>query len=472
MSTPPEYRWLPFIAGAAAIVTMLFGAFWLLETRLLANAARHTVATVHLVFGVGTSLMVLFYSLYFVLDRVEASQAHAARAQEKEERLFTVFDELPMAVFVLDSQGHPTFANRRAVDLLGRGVGPAIDAHRLATRYQAFVAGTDEPYPTDGMPIVRALDGEENATATDMEVVRDGRRIPVEVWANPVRDAEGRVAFAIAAFADVTDQRAAEKEQILRVAREKDLERARDFEALRSRFINMAAHELYTPITPIKLQLEALRRATKSDDPARTQQSLDVIQRNVERLHGVVQQILEVARIDAGAISAKRRRIDMARIVEQALTDFEETIQKRDLRVERRVASGLEFLGDEGRLTNAVFNLLDNVAKHTPTGTRVVVRSYAQNGHVVVEVEDDGPGLDETAARRLFQPFRQAAEETGDQQAQGWGLGLYVTRSVVEQHGGAAWCTTKQDGTGTRAGFRIPAEARSDEQPVPPAKAS
>lgn len=456
MAGAPSYRWMPFIAGAACIVALIFGVFWLLETRLLGSADREVVAAVHLVVGFGTSLLVLFYGLYFVLDRIEAAEAHADRARQSERYLFSVFDNLPVAVFVLDHDGSPAFANRRAVELLGREADPDATPEELAYKYDAYVAGTDEPYPAERMPIVRALRGEADALATDMEVDRGDRRIPLEVWASPVRDAEGRVSFAIAVFIDVTDRRRAEEEKLLRVAREKDLERVRDFDRLRSRFINMAAHELYTPITPIKLQVESLRKAAEAGDLDRANRSLDVIHRNVNRLHGVVHQILEVARIEAGRVSVRRERIDLGRVVERALAEFQDTVNRRDLQIDRRIDADVVVDGDADRLENAVFNLLDNVAKHTPKGTKAVVGCHSEDGAGVFEVVDDGPGISEEAADRLFEPFQQAARASGDMEAEGWGLGLFVTRSVAEQHEGEAWCRRDGPEGGTRAGFRLP----------------
>lgn len=462
MAGGPTYRWMPFITGAGAIVTLIFGVFWLIETRLLGAADRDTLAAVHLALGVGTSLLVLFYGLYFVLDRIEAAEAHAQRARQSEQYLFTVFNHLPMAVFVLDHDGAPAFANERAIELLGHGVDPERGAKGLATTYDAYVAGTDEPYPTERMPIVRALEGEEDATADDMEIARDGRRIPVEVWASPIRDAEGRVSFVVAAFVDVSDRLRAEQEKLMRVARERDLERAKDFDRLRTRFINMAAHELYTPITPIKLQVEALTKAAQSGDTGRTERALEVIHRNVNRLHGVVHQILEVARIESGRVAAKREALDLATVVERALHDFETTIQFRQLDVDAQIDAGVVVDGDADRLTNAVFNLLDNVAKHTPKGTKVTLRCQRDGDDAVVEVVDDGPGFGDEVAQRIFQPFHQAEREAGDEISQGWGLGLFVTRSVAEQHGGDAWCVSPGTDGGTRAGLRIPLAAESE----------
>ncbi len=462
MAGAPSYRWMPFIAGAVSIVGLIFGVFWLLETRLLGSADREVVAAVHLVVGFGTSLVVLFYGLYFVLDRIEAAEAHADRARQSERYLFSVFDNLPVAVFVLDHDGSPTFANQRALELLGSGADAAKGVEDLADVYEAYVAGTDEPYPTERLPIVRALRGEADALATDLEVDRDGRRIPLEVWASPVRDAEGRVSFAIGVFVDVTDRRRAEEEKMLRVAREKDLEKVRDFDRLRSRFINMAAHELYTPITPIKLQVEALRKTTASGDMERAGRSLDVIHRNVNRLHTVVHQILEVARIEAGRVSVRRERIDLGQVVERALAEFDDTARHRRLDLETDIASGIVVDGDSDRLENGVANLLENVAKHTPKGTKAVVRCHADGDHAVVEVVDHGPGFGEEVTQRLFEPFHQADEESGDMEAQGWGLGLFVTRSVVEQHDGEAWCRSRGRGEGTEAGFRIPLAQAKD----------
>ncbi len=113
-----------------------------------------------------------------------------------------VLDKLPVAVFVLDAAGRPHFVNREAERLLGRGISPDSGVDQLAEVYQAYVAGTNTPYPAERMPVVRALSGLE-CSVDDMEIRHPDKTIQIEVWASPVLGPDGTAEFAIAAFSGV-----------------------------------------------------------------------------------------------------------------------------------------------------------------------------------------------------------------------------------------------------------------------------
>ena len=145
------------------------------------------------------------------LDRADTERRAAEQAlRDSELRLFQILEAMPVAVFVLDGTGRPYYANQASQDILGKGIVPDATPDRLPDVYHACVAGTSEPYPAERTPIVRALRG-ERTHVTDIEIHRRDRRVPIEAWAAPVTDAAGRVAFAIAAFSDITERRRAEE---------------------------------------------------------------------------------------------------------------------------------------------------------------------------------------------------------------------------------------------------------------------
>ena len=161
-----------------------------------------------------------------------------ARARELEERarMFAILEAVPAGVFVLASDGRPFYANARAKQLLGREIDPDAGPGELGERYQAYVAGTDEIYPTDDMPIVRALRG-ETSSVSDMELAVDGRRVALQVDAHPVRAADGRIEFAVAGFVDVESlHRQAFEDPLTRLPNRASLVRAYP------RMLGMCAH--------------------------------------------------------------------------------------------------------------------------------------------------------------------------------------------------------------------------------------
>ena len=145
------------------------------------------------------------------VKRAIAAQERVQRTlHETERRFFQFLDAVPAGVFVVDKDGNPHYANQAARKLLGKGIVSKAGPEELADTYQAYLAGTPQEYPASRMPIIRALSG-ETSMVSDMEIQRENKRIPVQVWGAPVYDDEGSVAYAIAAFSDISDRKRAEQ---------------------------------------------------------------------------------------------------------------------------------------------------------------------------------------------------------------------------------------------------------------------
>ena len=164
-------------------------------------------------------------------------QQAGPRGGQSDERFLQFIANLPLAIFVLDAAGQPTYANEAARQLLGKGIDPRAAPDHLAEVYQAFVAGTEQPYPTHRMPIVRALAG-ETSVVDDMEIRRAGESRRIRVWGSPIRDPLGHVEFGLAVFEDVTERKRTEAELKL-------------------------AHELAVPVTEARTVHEALAIALR-----------------------------------------------------------------------------------------------------------------------------------------------------------------------------------------------------------------
>jgi PAS domain S-box-containing protein len=211
-------RWLPMPAGALALG---LGVWVAIAGRAVAagriSEATFTGAATALGLVMGGMVTLVVWLAQHAETRRRVAVAEAARrsaaelvAREGEQRLFQFLDAIPIAVSVTSQDGRPYYANGEAERLLGRGVVPGIGAGELAETYSAFRVGTDQLYPAEGMPIVRAALGQPSHT-DDMEIHKpDGAVIPLETWGRPVYGAGGKIDYAIAAFADMTERHARE----------------------------------------------------------------------------------------------------------------------------------------------------------------------------------------------------------------------------------------------------------------------
>jgi len=129
--------------------------------------------------------------------------------QESQQRLSQFLEAVPVGIFVVDAGGRPYYANQMAQEILGQGVLPHVTPEQIPEMYQMFLAGTDEFYPHDQQPIVKALHG-ESSQVSNAEICRDGVPVPLEIWATPIFNADGEIVYAIAAFQDITERKQSE----------------------------------------------------------------------------------------------------------------------------------------------------------------------------------------------------------------------------------------------------------------------
>ena len=223
----------------------------------------------------------------------------------------------------------------------------------------------------------------------------------------------------------------------------------------RDEFIAVAAHELKTPITSLRLAVQFLRRqAERGETPDRTRlhESLVTIESQSQRLGRLVTELLETVRLQSGRMVLDEKPSDVADMVTKAVRDAQAATSRH--RIVLKAPPELKAKLDALRFAQVVSNLLDNAIKFSPEGGRVEVDlSSPSRGAVRLTVRDHGIGIAEADRPRVFERFYQS--ETGDQRA-GLGLGLYVSRQIVELHGGSIEAEFPDDG-GTRMVVSIPA---------------
>jgi len=288
-------------------------------------------------------------------------------------------------------------------------------------------------------------------------VVRpDGSTVWVESNLRGVKDAAGHTVRIDGSIRDVTAEVQAEASQ----RKVLELEAATAF---KSQFLNMAAHELANPLTPVLLRLAGLRRHV-DELPAAVRKDVEVLERNLTRFSTLVNDLLDAARLQAGRLRMAPRPIDLAPIVRDACATYAERAGERGIALDV-VADPADAQGDPDRVTQVVLNLLSNALKFTPSGGQVRVRASGGKDGAVVEVADTGIGLTPDQQARLFQPFVQVHDQAMG--VGGTGLGLYISRSIAQQMGGSLEVASAGPGHGATFTLRLPAK-----DPAPTATAA
>jgi PAS domain S-box-containing protein len=271
-----------------------------------------------------------------------------------------------------------------------------------------------------------------------------GRRWVGAVY-SPTFDSAARASGWVAVVYDI-DERKRMEEALAEANRRKD------------EFLATLAHELRNPLAPIRNAVTLLGRERAL--PPEMQWSRGVIERQVEQMARLIDDLLDVARISSGKLLLRRQPTTLAGVVEMALETSRPHIDAARHRLSLDLAAGDAWLdGDPTRLAQVLANLLNNAAKYTPPGGEIRLAAAREGDRVAIDVADSGIGFAPEAAAELFEPFTQRA---GPQHAAGGlGIGLALVRGIVQLHGGTVSAHSEGDGHGSRFVVRLPLAAPS-----------
>ena len=252
-----------------------------------------------------------------------------------------------------------------------------------------------------------------------------------------------------------------DREQAARVQAE-EASRAKD------EFLATLSHELRNPLGAIGGALSLLSRSPKTDDG--TAQLREIIARQTAHLTRMVDDLLDLTRLETGRIVLQRRPVDFRTIAESALASLTQAGKAADHTISL-AGRTLWVEGDPTRLEQVIFNLLDNAVKYTPPGEQITITMDSEGTSAVVGVADTGMGMTPEVLARVFEPFMQAEPRRGRAQG-GLGLGLTLVKRFVESHGGTVAIDSPGPGLGTKVEVRLPlTDARGDPVIAPPSEA-
>jgi signal transduction histidine kinase len=248
----------------------------------------------------------------------------------------------------------------------------------------------------------------------------------------------------------------AEAESIQRLLADQN-ERLRELDRMKDEFVSLVSHELRTPLTSIRGYLELFRESTNLTP--RQREFLNVVDRNSQRLLDLVGDLLFLAKIDAGAFEIELDEVDLAQVVEESVEACRPIAQSRQIELVASIGQAPPLLGDRARLSQVLDNLFSNALKFTEPGGRVDVTLSSAKGHVLLEVKDTGLGISPEEQPLLFERFFRSSRAT-ENAIPGTGLGLTITKAIVDRHGGRITLESSED-VGTTVRVEIPAEAPS-----------
>jgi PAS domain S-box-containing protein len=377
-------------------------------------------------------------------DLIERAQANEAlRASEK--RLLTIIEQLPAGVGVMDMTGAWTLNNTWMDRYVPDGIPSSQPDGKSHWRAWDEHGKLNAP---DDWPCRRALDGETVVPGLEMLYTDDaGLELWMRVSASPLRNDTGDVIGACCVVQDTTQLKQAELAL-------KEADRRKD------EFLATLAHELRNPMAPIRSGLQILRLTGSSNKPA--EHIHGMLERQVNQLIRLVDDLLEISRITGGKIELRREPVDLAVALHNAVETSRALIDAGGHQLTISLSHELLMLhADPVRITQIIANLLNNAAKYTDHGGQIWLTARREGSEAVVSVRDNGMGIPRSMLSQIFDMFTQA-ERTYGRAHGGLGIGLTLVRTLAEMHGGSVEARSEGPGKGSEFLVRLPLAHRQD----------
>ncbi len=258
-----------------------------------------------------------------------------------------------------------------------------------------------------------------------------GELIPVGVTYAPLLSGDGKLINIIASIRDITHFREAEE--------------------IKSVFVSIVSHELKTPVALIKGYAGTLRRKDVSWDSEIVQDSLEVIEDEADRLAELIENLLDASRLQAGEFSLNLAEIRIDKLAQEMAERFQTQTERHRIIVQFPDEFPV-IVGDENRLEQVFYNLLSNAVKYSPDGGEISISGQIRSEQIIICIQDQGLGISQEDVPHIFDRFFRADEAAKN--TQGAGLGLYLSRAIIEAHNGRIWIEPRPE-TGTRVCFSI-----------------
>jgi len=256
-------------------------------------------------------------------------------------------------------------------------------------------------------------------------------------------------------FGDITERKELERmKDHLMESVVADVVQHKQLQEMKDRFISTVTHELRTPLISIKSYVDYVLSGELGSLPAEVTSSLNVAKRSTDRLLSLVNDLLDIRRLESGRLELRVESLNLREVVDQSVKEIKFFIdeKKQNLHVVLWDES-LPVQGDRVRLCQVVVNLLSNASKFTPENGEITLRVEEREDAILIRVSDTGIGIKKEDLERVFQPLASIEKPT---YVKGTGLGLSITKSLVEAHGGKIWAESAGEGKGATFTFTVP----------------
>jgi PAS domain S-box-containing protein len=406
------------------------------------KTVRRTIGSIYLASLLATIGLALL--AFHILREMSLREKHAREIHEREEWLRVTLTSIGDAVIVTDESGRITFMNPVAELLIGTTIARAkgCDISDVLAIFNEFTGAVSQD------PVKKVVREGKVVGLANHTVLKhtDGHLIPIEDSAAPIRDDQGKLIGVVLVFRDVTNER-----------KTQDMLRKSEKLAAAARLSATVAHEINNPLEAVS-NLIYLAKASPNAPPDIVR-ALSLAEQELERVAHITRQTLGFYRE-----SNEARRVELPPLIESVLRLYSNKLSSKNIHVQQVFGQCPPVLGVPGELKQVVSNLVSNAVDAVSPNGKICLRLQCVENHngsrIQLVIEDDGPGVAPEHLTRIFEPFFTTKKDVGT------GLGLWVTREIIERHGGTI-TVTSPDGNGSAPGasFVIDLPCNPDREP-------
>ena len=364
---------------------------------------------------------------------------------EEEKKMTAIVNSIAEGLILVDSSNRVLHINPAAerllnlsADSIDKDITEVIQNDELIHIFEEDQRQILQHKPTDQSP----SKNEGINLISEVTLARYNEKLVLRIIASPFLNENGLILGTVYLFDDIT--------------REKEIDQ------MKSDFISLVSHELRTPLTSIIGFVSFILDGKAGAINDRQRNSLARVQRQSKRLAALINDLLDISRIESGRIQMDQKPISLLEIVTQRLEEIRPQADEKSIRLALTAPESVpKVLGDEARMGQVFTNLIGNAIKFTPDNGEVNVKVEADGNLLHVEVIDTGPGIPAEERQKIFDKFYQLSDISTRQQG-GSGLGLSITKSIVEAHGGRLWIDDGNQGNGSNFQFVLPLVREDD----------
>jgi two-component system phosphate regulon sensor histidine kinase PhoR len=415
--------------GFTAVITAIAYYFYIIYTRGYRGQQLESGIETTIILGI------LYFLLAWIIGWLKQKiDTLIRREADEKKRLQSIIHQLPVGVIITDSTGRIVETNDQLESIIGMkmplGIIAGKDNVLPAYSKGKKVESSDSPLAQTLATGKKILDRE-----FILETPNKKKRYIV-VNASTIQNNEGKVIAAASIIKDITLQR--------------------ELEDRKDDFINMASHELKTPVTSMKLYFDMLMRYTQKTTNSKVNHVIESLSDQTERLQNLVNNLLDVSRVHTGKFTLEKQSFRLDELVENVTEEIQKETRRVSIKI-RKIKQVVVF-ADKLRIYQVLTNLLTNAIKYSPEKSEVEISITLKKSHVYISIQDHGIGIEKEQQKKIFDRLYQVTDAK-EQTFPGLGMGLYISKEIIKKHKGKIWVESKK-GEGSTFSFYLPIDVK------------